>query len=134
MTRTLTPLDLRYIDGDTWLLIAPFAADSSVLGGVIVVEAHTTTDFNSVPRVLQNILPPTEYGESGVLHDALYRRGQWNGQPVTRAIADQVHREFLIWKQAPAWKVHAMYAGLRAFGWLTWNRYRQAAAPPVATP
>jgi hypothetical protein len=125
MTRVLTPLDLQYVDGKTWLFIAPFAVDSDEAGR-IVVDAGESTDFNSTPRIVWNILPPEEYGEAGALHDHLYRLGMLRGQPIDRGVADRVHREFLRFRKAPAWKVNAMYWGLRAFGWKVWNAYRAA--------
>ena len=131
MSKVLTPLDLRYLDGDNWTLLAEFRAESDVVG-LIVVPAGERTDFNSVPRILTNILPREEYGESGVLHDELYRTASTGLRAVTREEADRVHREFLIWKGAPAWKVRAMFWGLRAFGFVVWNRYRAADAQAKA--
>ena len=133
MTEVLTTLRLEYVDGDTWTLLEPFAVASSVLGGRFDVGLPFTTDFNSTPRPLWPLFPPTEDGEAAVVHDKLYRDGTWNGTPITRALADQVHREFLIWKGAPAWKVTAMYRGLRWFGWRAWGRYRaQEGGVPAA--
>lgn len=120
------PLDLRYVDGDNWVLLAPFKAYSDVAHATITVDAGFTTDFNSQPRVLWNVLPPTEYGESAVLHDDLYREGKLNGVVIDRELADRVHREFLIWRGAPKWKVGAYFYGLRLGGWLVWRRYRKA--------
>jgi hypothetical protein len=125
VSHVLTPLDLRYVDGDTWLLLTDFRAISEGVG-LIEVGVGFRTDFNSVPRLLTNILPREEYGESAVLHDRLYQTAGTGLRAVTRAEADGVHREFLIWKGAPPWKVRAMYWGLRAFGSATWNRYRKA--------
>lgn len=130
MSRVLTPLVTRYVDGDRWLLEWPFAAVSDLVGP-ITVPAGAVTDFNSVPRVFTNILPREEYGEAAVLHDWLYQMASTGIRPVTRAEADQVHREFLIWKGAPSWKVHAMYGLLRAFGTTAWNEHR--AHPAVRT-
>lgn len=124
-------LKLEYIDGDNWLLLEPFRAYSDVAHGWIEVPQHFITDFNSQPRLLWNILPPTEYGEAAALHDLLYRTGKWNGVAIDRAFADRVHREFVRWKGAPAWKVDAYYYGLRLGGWLVWRKYRTAEAERV---
>jgi uncharacterized protein DUF1353 len=131
MTRVLTPLVLQYIDGDDWLITQPFVLESAVLGGRLEIPAGFVTDFNSVPQVLQNLLPPTEFGEAAVGHDKLYRDGRWNGQPITREQADAVHQELVAWAgtvrtPAPAWKRAAFHRGLRLFGWVTWRRYRAA--------
>lgn len=119
---------LRYVDGDTWCLMEPFAVYSDVAVGRITVPAGCTTDFNSVPRLLTNILPKEHYGEAGILHDYLYCAGKLHGVAIDRLLADQVHREFVIWKGAPAWKVSAFYRGLRAFGWWAWRKHRRKEA------
>lgn len=129
MSRVCTPLDLRYVDGERWVLLSTFRAISDSVG-LIDVSAGFHTDFNSIPRALTNILPREEYGEAAVLHDKLYRDASTGLIAVTRAQADAVHREFLIWKHAPRWKVWAMYLGLRAGGWKAWNAYR---AKTIAT-
>lgn len=131
MTRVICDLNLRYIDGRNWLITSPFSCESEE-AGVITVEAGETTDFNSIPVPLWNILPPDDYGEAAALHDHLYRTGLLRGQPVDRGTADRVHREFVKFRKAPGWKVVAMYAGLRAFGWKTWNAYRAKDAARAA--
>lgn len=125
MTRVLSDLDLKYIDGRTWTLIADFSVESDV-AGFIEVPAGTVTDFNSIPRALWNLLPPDDFGEAAILHDEIYATGVIRGASVPRLIADQVHREFLVHRHAPAWKVHAMFWGIRAFGYWVWRRYRAA--------
>lgn len=143
MSAVLTPLDLRYLQGDKWLVLSEYRCVSDVLG-LIVIPAGFITDFNSVPRVLTNILPREEYGEAALPHDYLYQYGGINGKTISRGDADQVHREFVVWAgvrecapdgtltrvgDTPAWKVHAFYYGLRSCGWWTWRRYRQADRP-----
>jgi hypothetical protein len=138
MSRVLTPIDLRYLDGERWLLQSEYRCLSNVLG-LIVIPAGFVTDFNSVPRVLTNILPREQYGEAALPHDLLYQRGRLNGVEVTRAQADLVHREFVEfcgvrqWQrdglvrvgETPKWKVDAFYYGLRLGGWLAWRNYRK---------
>lgn len=136
MTRVLTPLDVRYIDGENWLVMQPFSVYTARLGR-IDVPAGRLTDFNSVPKPLWNILPPTECGEAAVVHDELYRRGEIVGVRISRADADEVHRELVAWvgsaddpsDRSPVrlWKRRAFDRGLRLFGWVTWRRYRASA-------
>lgn len=126
MSLVSTKLCLEYIDGDTWLLLQPFKAYSDVAGGWIIVPKTFVTDFNSVPRILTNLIPREEYGEAAVLHDLLYRDGRYNGVVIDREFADRVHREFLIWKGAPTWKVKAIFFALRIGGWVPWRKYRKA--------
>ena len=140
MTRVLTPLELAYIDGDTWRLTLSFACETDELGR-LDIPAGFVTDFNSVPRVLWNILPPTEAGEPAIAHDWLYRYGKTpDGRPVTRDQADAVYQELLAWigssadrrtlpdgskpKPIPLWRQMAMYLGVRAGGRAIWNQYR----------
>lgn len=141
MTRVLCDLDLQYLNGRVWRLRAFFKVYSDVLGGELGLEQGDVSDFNSTPRLLWNLLPPTEYGEAAWVHDLLYKLGTYNGKPVDRATADRVHREFVIWAgvrelqpdgtlvrtgDTPAWKVKAYYGGLRLGGWLPWRRSRAA--------
>lgn len=127
MTRVTTPLRVQYIDGDRWLVLEEFRCCSEIVGEV-VIPVGFITDFNSTPRLLWNLVPPTEYGEAALPHDLLYRTGRLNGEPIDRQTADRVHREFMLWRGAPAWKAAAMYAGLRLGGWYPWRRYRRAEA------
>jgi len=131
MSQVLTPLDLRYVDGETWQLLTSFRAISDSVG-LIDVSAGFKTDFNSIPRALTNILPREEYGEAAVLHDKLYRDASTGLIAVTREQADAVHREFLIWKGAPGWKVRLMFWGIRLGGWKPWNAYRAKAQAVTA--
>lgn len=124
MTAVYTPLCLRYIDGTTWQVLQPFRVYSVVAHTTIEVEAGRVTDFNSVPRILTNILPREDFGEAGVVHDKLYQDGQIAGVVIDRELADRVHRELVQWKGAPAWKAAAMFRALRLFGWWAWRRYR----------
>lgn len=124
MTTVYTPLDVRYIDGTTWQVLQPFRVYSDAARATIRVEAGRITDFNSIPRILTNILPREDFGEAAVIHDQLYRDGRIGGVVIDREMADRVHREFVAWKGAPRWKRAAMFRGLRLFGWWTWRRYR----------
>jgi uncharacterized protein DUF1353 len=138
VSSVLTPLNVRYLNGDRWWLIDEYRCVSDTLG-LIVIRAGSISDFNSVPRILTNILPREDYGEAAWPHDFLYEQGMLNGTPITRAQADMVHREFVIWAgvrtcapdgtvsrvgDTPAWKVWAMYRGLRLGGWKPWDEYR----------
>lgn len=125
MTHIASDLDLKYIDGHTWSLLDDFRVDTDT-AGMIEVPAGTVTDFNSTPLGLWNLLPPTDYGEAGVAHDHLYKTGMVRGEPITRALADQVHRELVTYRSAPRWKVWCYYYGLRLGGWKVWNAYRKA--------
>lgn len=133
MTRIDCNLNLRYIDGRRYLITDDFIVDTDTVG-LITVPAGETTDFNSTPRALWSIMPPQDYAEAGVAHDFLYTTGvrvvvdggtgAQRHEPITRAEADATHRELLIYRGCPRWKVEAMYWGLRVGGWRVWNTYR----------
>jgi hypothetical protein len=146
-TRVLTPLILRAIDGDRWIVEQEFRVMTARLG-LIVVEAGRPTDLNSTPRLFWNVLPPSEYAEAAAAHDKLYQDGRLNGVVISRADADEVHRELVAWaggpddpasrlaeprQPAPAWKRDVFHRGLRWFGGLTWAKYRRADRPRAAT-
>lgn len=133
MSQVLTPIALEYLDGTHWKLLLSYACVSDQLGR-LDLPAGFLTDFNSVPRPLWAIFPPAQYAEAALPHDYLYRAGTHAGHPITRAQADAVHREFLVWRRAPGWKVRLMYAALRLGGWRAWRRYRAQAPAPAGTP
>jgi len=147
-TRVLTRIRVECLDGDRWRLLEPFVVVTDRLGR-IEVPAGFITDFNSTPRLLWNILPPTECGEASVPHDLLYQRGAVNGRAITRADADAVHAELIAWigsaddpathdpdvpprRPLSAWRRQAYRLGLRIGGGVAWSKYRRAAAERVA--
>lgn len=70
----VSPLELEYIDGKNWRVIAAFDYESGVLGEIVMVPAGFVTDFASTPRALWWLLPPTgPWGKPSVIHDLLYR-------------------------------------------------------------
>lgn len=87
-----------------------------------VVPAGFKTDLASIPQILWNILPPFgRYDAAAVVHDYLY---QHNG--VTRGEADAILHEAMHVLRVGRAKRWAIYYGVRATGWVTWNRYRGA--------
>lgn len=120
-------------DSNRWQLAEDFRVITDTLGE-IVVPTGFVTDFNSIPRLLWNILPPTDYPEAALPHDLLYKYGALHGRPVEREQADRVHRELLVWAEAPGWKVSAYYRALRIGGWLPWRNSRKGdATRPLPT-
>ena len=110
--RFLTPLRLEYIDGHEWMLLDLFRYNSDVLQRVVTVPAGMMTDFNSIPRFFWRLLPPAQFAEAGVLHDAGYR----GVIRMTKREADDVFNEALTHLGAPTWKRIAMVAAVRVFG------------------
>jgi hypothetical protein len=108
-----TPLDVRYIDGRDWMILAPFVYVSPRV--TVFIPKGFRTDFASIPRCLWRVLSPTELhiGKPAVVHDFLYRVAT---MPVTRKMADEELREAMKCVGAPWWKREMVYRGVRAGG------------------
>lgn len=115
---TLWPydLDVRYIDGDNWKILAPFAFNSpSHDFPSVVIPAGFVTDFASIPRALWRWMPPVDrrIGKMAVIHDWYYRSP---GCPVTRKDADNALRAGMHVLGATHWECEAVWAGVRIGG------------------
>lgn len=130
-SKFLTELDGRWIDDDTFMLLADLKYQSVVLGGVLTIPAGFVTDFASVPRVpfIYEAFGDKAHHES-VPHDYLYQKhevtiekenAQKCGLFVNRPLADQVFKEALKARKKPLSVVFGMYWGVRIGGW---NSYR----------
>lgn len=101
-------------------------------GWVLEVPAGFVTDFASIPRALWTIIPPRgRYNRPAIIHDFLYRFAPTDpqtGVACTQQRADAVLREACENCDDRFTQRWAIYLGLRAGGWLTWRRYRKAAA------
>lgn len=97
---------------------------SDARGNVHRVPEGFTTDFASVPRLLWRLVPPWgPYSPAAVVHDYLYRTGTG-----TRPAADAVFLSLMKRLGVPAWKRYAMYAAVRAFGFMAWRGARALAS------
>lgn len=89
-----------------------------------VIPTGFKTDLASIPRVIQNILPPVGlYDAAAVVHDFLYQTAP---RGIDRGTADRVlldAMDELGVSRATRWTI---YLGVRSGGWMTWNRYRDA--------
>lgn len=85
------------------------------------ISAGFTFDGASVPKILWSTvghpLSP-RFLEAGLRHDYLYRTGK-----VSREVADRVLYETLRDWGVPRWRSWLMYAGVRAFGFVFYNKY-----------
>jgi hypothetical protein len=143
----LDPLDVEYIDGQTWRVTKEFDYRLGSPDGdeYVRVPAGFLTDFASIPRLLWNILPPTgSYGKAAVVHDRLYktrrvckpRRMGTSAflcgsvlcpicgvlRPVTRAEADATLFEAMSVLNVPAATRWVIYLGVRIGGWWAWRQ------------
>ena len=132
----LDPLELEYLDGRRWRLIAEFDYKLGSPDGIerVNVPKGFITDFASIPRGLWNVLPPTgSYGKAAVLHDWLYQTRTIhtihpsNGDSFrvcSRAEADHVLLEAMEVLSVRRFTRWTIYAGVRVGGWAVWKKYR----------
>lgn len=133
MAGFLTPLELMYIDGHLWEVIAPFeyGVGAETSDTKVVVPIGFITDFASVPKVLWNLLPPTgSYGKAAVVHDMLYQHPwvQIPGPVATKSLdrksCDDIFNEAMGVLQVGKWTRRMVYSGVRVGGWKPWSEYR----------
>lgn len=123
MAAFLNKLRITLIDDATFQVIdLPFRYLSDIFGGVIEVPVGFTTDFASVPRIgmIYAFLGDTAH-EPAVIHDWLYYSAL-----VTRDMADDILLEAMKAIHMPAWRRYPIWWGVRAGGWVAWNRHRRA--------
>ena len=112
-------LDLKTRNGkQLWRVVDhPFVYQSDVAGETIVIPAGFVTDFASIPSALSSIFG--DIGQRASLpHDFEYsKKGS-----LDRATADAVLREACIVSGVSAIKANAIYAGVRAFGWMFFRK------------
>lgn len=127
-------LDLRWVDGETWIVRKPYVYRAP--DGTVVVPVGTPTDFASIPRPLWPALPPTgPYGPAAVLHDFMFRTGRWSpdGPRCSMRDANRVlHLAMVDLRCVPKWQRMAVDAGVFVGGWVQWRKYRNRdGAQPV---
>jgi len=133
MSSFTDPLDVRYIDGDTWKTLREFSfwtdCDDTMPEAMglparcvtcITVPAGQETDFASIPAALWSLVghPAGTYVQASVLHDYIYRQP---GVLVTRTKADAMFLEGMTVLGVSWWKRRLMWAGVRAFGAAAWE-------------
>jgi Protein of unknown function (DUF1353) len=134
----LTPLCAQFVEGKTevWELTTPLRFHLGDATGIEVVDVPVgfRTDGASVPRIFWNLYPPWgPYGKPAGVHDYLYQK-RLITQPasltarryVERAEADSILRDAMQVVGIGWWTRHVIYVGVRAGGWVTWDKYREA--------
>lgn len=123
----ISEFDSRYVgqrDGrPAFRLLAPLVFRSSVLERQVTVPEGFVTDLASVPRwVVAYLIAGGKAVRAAVVHDYLYDTGQ-----VEREQADAVFREAMDIEKDPeeSWLRWAMWAAVRAGGWIPYNSYRR---------
>lgn len=114
----------RRPDAFRWLVFDAFTY-VSLAGWAVTVMAGFVTDGASVPRPLWWLWPPLggQYDRSAVVHDYLYKHAE-DFAGLTRWQVDRLMLEMMQVDGVGWWARRAIYAGVVAGGWVTWNRYR----------
>lgn len=110
------PLDLRAHDSGEWVVLNPIMYCSQA-GRTYGIPAGFITDLASIPAILRPLFNPNDDGrKAAVLHDSRYciKHG-------TRKDADDLFLEALERCGVGFLRRWAMYAGVRAGGWVYWN-------------
>ena len=117
------PLDLRAHEPGEWVVLNPLIYTARS-GRTYGVPAGFITDLASIPAILRPLFNPNDAGrKAAVLHDSRYciKSG-------TRKEADDLFLEALARCGVGFMRRWAMYAGVRAGGWVYWNS-RQGITP-----
>jgi len=123
----LDPLISEAVPPDTWRLEIRFAYRTLVTGKplIITVPKGFQNDLASIPRALTWLFPVNgRHRWAAVIHDWLYTNKGFLGDRMifTRLECDQVFLEGMKVMGVPWWKRHSMYRGVRAGGWVRWNK------------
>lgn len=131
MSQFTKPLDLRYVDGEWWDVIAelPYHVGGEDSDEVIIVPAGSRTNLGSIPRPAWSFIghPAGKYAPACVIHDETYQYPA-NGVdwPRSRRRCDQIFLEGMQVLGVRWWRRSAMYFAVRVGGRKGWNRYRKA--------
>jgi len=89
--------------------------------GLFKVPIGFSTDFASIPRIFQRILPKLDrHIRAAILHDWLYLAGEDTRQHADGIFLDGMRDLGVSWL-----KRRTIYSATRAFGWIAWNRHRK---------
>jgi Protein of unknown function (DUF1353) len=87
---------------------------------IVVVPVGFVTDFASIPQIFSSVFGDIGHRAS-LPHDYEYS----NKGTLTRGQADSILREACLVSGVSAWKANAIYAGVRAFGWMFFRKADQ---------
>lgn len=121
MSAFLSPLWLEDVDGDTFIVCAPFHYRSDLLNGIVVVPTGTETDLASVPRLFWLFTPKSgKWNRAAVLHDAGYnsRLRTETGQRIrlVKPLSDKLFLEAMRLSGVNGVLARLMYRAVSAFG------------------
>jgi hypothetical protein len=106
-----------------WETVSPILYASDLIDEVIEIPAGFKTDLASIPRPLQAFIPVNgRHRFAAILHDYLYvHHPKW----CTRSLADSIFLEAMADLGESFSRRWAMYAAVRAAGWLYWTECRE---------
>jgi hypothetical protein len=122
------PLVVEYVDGNLWRVHREVGYRLRD-GRCVMARKGFEFDFASVPWLLRWLAPKTgfadnPYGPAALFHDVLYRDGMVEGGAITRAYADGVFLEIMLYLGVSWWLANGMYWAVRmGSGWV-WRKYR----------
>ena len=113
----LSTLDTRSVSGGKFKLLEPLIYQS-LTGDTHTVPIDFETDFASLPGIVRVFLPVNgKHRMAATLHDYLYNSGI-----TTRKLADNLFREAMASDGVRVTRRLVMFAGVRSFGWLFYNK------------
>lgn len=113
---TTTPVLSVLPAPDKWRLEVPLRWEAPDID--LTIPKGWVTDLASIPRMFQNVMDVDGLSRCpAILHDWLY-----NAQFTTREFADEQLRRALILYGESAAAARVYWLGVRAGGWLPWNR------------
>lgn len=130
------PILVEYIDGNSWRLVRE-ASYRTVAGLLSTVRVPFIFDWASIPWLGRLFLPKAglphkPYGIAALFHDWFYRHQQIAGTPITRAQADALFLEIMLYVGIPFVLARVMYRGVRLGGWAPWTvAARRLRKPPT---
>jgi hypothetical protein len=123
----LDPLVSEAVPPDNWKLTVRFAYRTLVTGEplTITVPAGFENDLASIPSLLTWAIPVNgKHRWAAVIHDYLYSKKGILGDRMkfTRKECDLIFLEGMKVMGVSWWKRSSMYRGVRAGGWVAWNK------------
>jgi len=112
------PLRVEHVDGPTWMLAREVTYRTKD-GELSTIREGFHFDFASVPRALWWLYPPhgtkgNPYGIAALVHDWLLTHKKIGGRDITRAEADAIFLEVLLYTGCRKTLAYTMYAAVSA--------------------
>lgn len=131
--------------GEWWTVEEDFIwfFDENFSGTYVIVPKGFESDLASVPKILRTVVPHTTAPAASIVHDYCYRypfvmtyMGEDEfGVPInviTKVNRLRIDKNYFLMNRALGVgrvKSHLMYRGVRAGGWVPYNKYRKELDP-----